>query len=161
MNKRQLIEALANHKDEDRVVIEVHDTILYEDLYDLMVERVDLGNTQGEIRLCPINHAHTPYDMNTLCSMVSEWAERRGLLSRLNKERQMLKVVEEVGEIAAAMARDKSDDLIDAIGDAFVTLIILSNQIGYQPAYPLHKAYETIKDRKGKTVGGVFIKESE
>ena len=47
------------------------------------------------------------------------------------------------------------------MGDIFVTLIILCNQIGIEPTRCLDMAYEKIKDRTGKTINGVFVKEEE
>lgn len=70
----------------------------------------------------------------------------------------MLKVTEEIGELAGSIAKNKRDDTIDAIGDSFVTLIILSAQLGLDPAECLQQAYNEIANRKGETVDGVFIK---
>lgn len=86
------------------------------------------------------------------------WASSRGLINRENAPKQMLKVVEEIGEVASAIAKNDNDAVIDGIGDSFVTLIILSRQLGFDPAYCLEKAWNEIKDRKGKTINGVFIK---
>jgi len=88
-----------------------------------------------------------------------EWGNQRGLIQERNATRQMLKVTEEIGELAAAISRNKRDDTIDAIGDSLVTLIILSAQLGLDPAECLRQAYDEIVDRKGTTVDGVFVKE--
>ena len=47
---------------------------------------------------------------------------------------------------------------MDALGDSFVTLIVLTNILGYDVNGVISSAYEVIKDRKGKTVDGSFIK---
>ena len=47
------------------------------------------------------------------------------------------------------------------MGDIFVTLIILCDQLNLDPVECLYKAYEKIKDRKGKTINGVFIKQQD
>ena len=47
----------------------------------------------------------------------------------------------------------------DEMGDIFVTLIILCEQIGIDPEECLSMAYEKIKNRSGKTINGQFIKE--
>ena len=49
----------------------------------------------------------------------------------------------------------------DAIGDVVVTLIILAQQIGTTFEDCVMLAYDEIKDRRGKLVDGVFIKESD
>jgi Phosphoribosyl-ATP pyrophosphohydrolase. len=87
-----------------------------------------------------------------------EWGSQRGLIQERNATRPMLKVTEEIGELAGSLAKNKREDTIDAIGDSFVTLIILSAQLGLDPADCLQQAYNEIPDRKGETVDGVFIK---
>ena len=89
---------------------------------------------------------------------VLEWADERDLLEA-NPNRQFLKVVEELGELASAMAKNERENEMDAMGDLFVTLIILSRQINLNPVKCLEVAYNMIADRKGKTVDGVFIKD--
>jgi NTP pyrophosphatase (non-canonical NTP hydrolase) len=100
---------------------------------------------------------HRSFD--DLIDLVGSWAIHKGLVSEANATRQMLKVMEEVGEVAGALAKGNRDDLIDAIGDSFVTLIILSKQMSIDPDYALGVAYDVIKNRKGKTENGVFIKD--
>jgi len=87
-----------------------------------------------------------------------EWGNQRGLIQERNATRQMLKVTEEIGELAGSLAENKREDTIDAIGDSFVTLIILSAQLGLDPAECLQQAYNEISDRKGETINGVFVK---
>ena len=54
---------------------------------------------------------------------------------------------------------DDKGILVKDNGDSFVTLIILSMQLGLHPSECLEAAWNEIKDRKGKTKNGVFIKE--
>jgi NTP pyrophosphatase (non-canonical NTP hydrolase) len=91
--------------------------------------------------------------------LIIEWANQRGLLKPENVNKQFLKLAEEVGELASAIAKGDGDAQVDAIGDIQVVLIILSNQLGYNAEACLECAYGTIKNRTGKTVGGVFIKD--
>jgi NTP pyrophosphatase (non-canonical NTP hydrolase) len=94
-----------------------------------------------------------------LSENVIEWAYDKGILERENAPKQMLKVLEEVGETAGALLKGNESELKDGIGDSFVTLIILSKQLGLTPEECLEAAWDEIKDRKGKTENGVFIKE--
>jgi NTP pyrophosphatase (non-canonical NTP hydrolase) len=94
-----------------------------------------------------------------LSENVIEWAYDKGILERENAPKQMLKVLEEVGETAGALLKGNESELKDGIGDSFVTLIILSRQLGLTPEECLEAAWDEIKDRKGKTENGVFIKE--
>lgn len=90
---------------------------------------------------------------------VVEWAHHRDLVKPENATRQMLKVVEEVGELSSAIAKNKQTETVDAIGDVLVTLIILSAQLELSPWECLEHAYNEIANRKGETVNGVFIKQ--
>lgn len=97
--------------------------------------------------------------MKTLVSNVIGWADDKNLIDKEKSTKQMLKVMEEVGETASALAKGNRDELIDGIGDVFVTLIILAAQNGLKPEDCLQSAWDEIKNRTGKTVNGVFIKD--
>jgi NTP pyrophosphatase (non-canonical NTP hydrolase) len=102
--------------------------------------------------------------LSTLDDMVTNvtgWAQEKGLLEKENATKQMLKVMEEVGETASALLKNDHAKIIDGIGDSFVTLIVLSKQLGLEPLYCLEVAWNEIKNRKGKMVGGTFIKETK
>jgi NTP pyrophosphatase (non-canonical NTP hydrolase) len=90
---------------------------------------------------------------------VLEWAANKNLLKKENRLAQFAKVVEEVGEVGRALLKNNDAELIDGIGDVLVTLIILAAQNNLDVEDCLDAAYEEIKNRKGKTVNGTFIKE--
>jgi len=90
---------------------------------------------------------------------ILEWAKDKGLLANENKFKQMLKCVSEVGELSDALISDDLAGIIDGIGDTFVTLIILSRQLGLDPMTCLESAYDEIKDRTGRNENGIFIKD--
>ena len=90
---------------------------------------------------------------------VIEWAEERGLIKKENATKQFMKLTEEVGELASAILKKDPYETIDAIGDIQVVLIILCEQLDLNINQCLESAYNEIKDRKGKTVNGTFIKE--
>tara|TARA_R100000951_G_scaffold95371_1_gene84382 strand:+ start:319 stop:840 length:522 start_codon:yes stop_codon:yes gene_type:complete len=90
---------------------------------------------------------------------VIEWAEERGLIKKENATKQFMKLTEEVGELANAILKKDPYETIDAIGDIQVVLIILCEQLDLNINKCLESAYDEIKDRKGKTVNGTFIKE--
>ena len=64
MTKAQLIKALEGYNDNDVVVVEVHDTVLNEDLYDFDLDFIETRNVKHEvmteIRICPIQHNNEP-----------------------------------------------------------------------------------------------------
>lgn len=98
--------------------------------------------------------------MDDLIGLVEVWAVDKGLDSA-DSFKQFAKVAEEFGEIAAALARDDKEELRDAIGDTVVTLIILAKQQGMDLEDCLQTAYDEIKGRTGKTVNGIFVKDSD
>ena len=98
--------------------------------------------------------------MNELIELVEEWSKDKGL-DKAESSKQMLKVVEETGEVAGALARNDKHELKDGIGDVVVTLIILAQQNDMTLVECLEQAYNEIADRKGKMVDGVFVKESD
>lgn len=96
-----------------------------------------------------------------LIKNITQWADDKGILSPENAPQQSMKVMEELGEtMGAILKRKKTDEVVDGIGDVFVTVIILSKQLGLDPTMCLESAWNEIKDRKGKTVDGTFIREN-
>ncbi|HFD6733632.1 TPA: DUF1642 domain-containing protein [Enterococcus faecium] len=98
--------------------------------------------------------------MNELITKVEQWAKDKGL-DQADPKAQFLKVAEEFGEIASAMARSNDELFKDSVGDVIVTLIILSMQKGANIQECLEMAYNEIKGRTGKMVDGVFVKSSD
>ena len=87
------------------------------------------------------------------------WAAKRGILKNSTPKDQFVKTVEEVGEIAHALARGDKDALKDAIGDAMVTLILQARLSGLDPVDCLEAAWNEIADRKGEMKDGIFVKD--
>ena len=73
----------------------------------------------------------------------------------------MLKLMEEVGELAQGLAKDNLDQVVDSIGDVYVVLTILSMQLGLDIRECVEEAYEEIKGRQGRMVNGVFVKQED
>ncbi|WP_234698773.1 MazG-like family protein, partial [Enterococcus faecium] len=98
--------------------------------------------------------------MNELITKVEQWAKDKGL-DQTDSSKQMLKTIEEIGEVAASLARKDEHGLRDGIGDVVVTLIILAMQNDMDLYECLNQAYNEIKGRTGKMVDGVFVKSSD
>lgn len=102
-------------------------------------------------------------DADILFGKIKGWGRSKQLH---DCKSQLNKVIEEVGEIAHEITRnhydlnaiDQPDELVDALGDSFVTLLILSDILGVDPLDAMCAALEEIKDRKGVTRNGTFIK---
>lgn len=100
-------------------------------------------------------------NMDNLVKEVELWSKDKGLENG-NSHVQHTKMVEEVGEVSAALCRDDMDELKDGIGDVVVTLIILAQQNNMTLQECLNAAYNEIKDRKGKmNAHGSFVKEED
>ena len=67
-------------------------------------------------------------NMIELSKLVIEWADAKGLKTS-NPNAQFKKVYEEFGETSQAILLNDLPEIEDGIGDVFVTLIVLSNQL--------------------------------
>tara|TARA_R110000868_G_scaffold187065_1_gene429563 strand:- start:410 stop:838 length:429 start_codon:yes stop_codon:yes gene_type:complete len=85
------------------------------------------------------------------------WHRDRNLIEGSTDAAQHTKLVEEVKELETNILL--SQPVIDDIGDCMVVLINIAERNGLSLFDCLSHAYEDIKDRKGKMVDGVFIKE--
>ena len=135
--------------------------------------------------------------------LILGWAKDKNITTEECIPMQKLKLIEEVGEIANAIVKNKKEEQLDGIGDAFVVLTILAEQNGEEfevvDVYSnfedteladllamiiyseynvdfgvflelcvkldldivncVSSAWDEIKDRKGRTEGGVFLKD--
>lgn len=90
---------------------------------------------------------------------VLKWASDRSLLKKDNSLRQFGKVQEEVNEVYQELLNDNVENLALELGDVLVTITILAEQNGLDIDDCFNLAFEKIKNRKGKTVNGEFVKE--
>ena len=63
-------------------------------------------------------------NINELNAHIIEWAKERELDTKGTVEAQAIKTVEELSELIKAICKDKKEDIIDSIGDVYVTLVI-------------------------------------
>ena len=119
---------------------------------------------------------------------VLAWADDKDLLHSENAEKQFMKFIEEVFEFRDAITlyyyyneynglvsefgsygEIESDEYLYTLGedcklemgDIFVTLLILCEQLRIDPIECLSMAYEKISKRTGKTINGQFIKSED
>ena len=97
--------------------------------------------------------------MKELIKKVEDWSKARGLDKLTDSKGQLLKCHEELAELSSAYLKGNQHEIIDGLGDTLVTLIIFAQQQKLNLQYCLEQAYDEIKDRKGKTTNGTFIKE--
>ena len=144
--------------------------------------------------------------LQELQPLILEWALEKDLLKFENAPKQRLKLLEEVGETAAAILKNNHEGVKDGIGDIFVVLVILAEQLSEEILFDMNGvakdndedfvflfdniinpkrlyfsisylndickkldlklaecanlAWNEIKDRKGNTINGTFIKNS-
>ena len=142
--------------------------------------------------------------LQELQKKIIQWAKDKDLLKLENAKIQRLKLLEEVGETAGAILKNNTDEIKDGIGDIFVVLVILAEQLDIEITFDLDElsdnsneyicklffeildienieyslsylndictkldldltecanlAWNEIKDRKGNTIDGTFIK---
>lgn len=97
----------------------------------------------------------------TTIDLIRQWAEDRNLIEGSDPKSQLLKTMSELGELADGINKGRQAEIIDGIGDVVVTLVIVAAQCGLNFESCVEAAYEEIKDRKGRMVNGVFIKEGD
>lgn len=99
-------------------------------------------------------------DLTLLEEVITTWARKRGLLTDdVQPEKQMLKLVEEVGELAKGVAYQDKWSTSDGIGDVFVCLVVLAEQLDLTLTECVNVAYDEIKDRTGTLEDGLFKKD--
>ena len=162
--------------------------------------------------------------MQKLIQQIEQWAEERNLIKGSTPQKQMLKLMEEFGELCGGITKNKPDVIKDSVGDCFVVTVILCKQLDLEAelyssvvisefkdtsiteqlleavhnlggiTIPINQgwritkewielfcinlmiialfeglsfedcvqhAYDQIKDRKGKMIDGVFVKEED
>jgi NTP pyrophosphatase (non-canonical NTP hydrolase) len=97
--------------------------------------------------------------MKNIKEKVLQWGSERNLLHNENALKQYSKLQEESNELLIGILNKDPYEIIDALGDIQIVLIILANQLGFDIDECLESAYNEIKDRKGRTENGNFIKE--
>ena len=115
--------------------------------------------------------------------LVLEWADDKDLLHSKNADVQFGKFIEEVFEFKTEFdvwnlyKKFKHDENIEQdfsieeierwknlkleMGDIFVTLIILCEDLEIDPVVCLEMAYKKISKRRGRTINGTFVKSED
>jgi NTP pyrophosphatase (non-canonical NTP hydrolase) len=92
---------------------------------------------------------------------IVQWAEARGIIPNAKPMTQAIKTLEEVTEYMDALNKNDRAEVIDAIGDIAVTLIVNCAILDIDFVSCMYSAYDVIKDRKGYlTPEGMFVKEA-
>ena len=102
----------------------------------------------------------TTMKLNNEFQPIREWATEKGIISKADVNTQFLKLLEEVGELSHGIQKRNDEEIKDAIGDCVVVLTNLAAIHGvFTIEECVNSAYDVIKNRTGKMVNGVFVKE--
>lgn len=97
--------------------------------------------------------------MQELIGKVNKWFEDRNLIQGSTDKDQILKLMQELGELSDHAC--KGEDIRDDLGDMLVVMLNIMKRNNYTIEECLQIAYNDIKDRRGKMVDGIFVKESK
>ena len=91
---------------------------------------------------------------------ITQWAADRNLIDGSTPADQMKKLYEEVEELAEGIDLGIKSDIVDAIGDIQVVLAVMCTHLDLDIDECREAAWNEIKDRTGKMVDGMFVKDS-
>ena len=92
-----------------------------------------------------------------IVQLIEKWHEDRNLIKGSTDKDQVLKLLQELGELSDSVCN--GTDLKDDLGDMLVVMINIMKRNNITIDDCLETAYNDIKDRKGKMVDGVFVKQ--
>ena len=91
--------------------------------------------------------------------LIAQWHRDRNLIEGSTDKDQYLKLIQEAGELSDSLCKEK--DIRDDVGDMMVVLINIMVRNNLTMKECLAVAYDDIKDRKGKMIEGIFVKEGD
>lgn len=98
--------------------------------------------------------------LDHVVAMIAIWGRDRKITTNGIPITQAIKTLEECHELLEAVNTNNTDEVIDAIGDIVVTLVMQCELQGLDLFSCVSSAYNEIKDRKGHlNEVGDFIKE--
>ena len=102
----------------------------------------------------------TEAETEDITELIKKWAIERDLQSG-NPKAQMLELLKELVELGNNIDKLGKGQIIESIGDFYVGLVVLCMQLDLDINDCIKAAYDEIKDRKGKMVDGIFVKEKD
>ena len=98
-------------------------------------------------------------EVDILIESIAKWHHDRNLIEGSDDKSQFAKLIQEAGELSDNIC--KGNDISDYIGDMIVVLINIAERNNLSIQECLQQAWDDIKDRKGRMVDGVFVKEGD
>jgi NTP pyrophosphatase (non-canonical NTP hydrolase) len=102
--------------------------------------------------------ANVSWNQNERFELIRKWATERGIYDKGNSHTQYVKLMEEAGELAAALLNKDAYEIKDAIGDIVVVLTNLAALEGMTIENCIDSAYNEIANRTGTMLNGTFVK---
>jgi len=102
--------------------------------------------------------ANVSWNQNERFELIRKWATERGIYDKGNSHTQYVKLMEEAGELAAALLNKDAYEIKDAIGDIVVVLTNLAALEGVTIENCIDAAYNEIANRTGTMLNGTFVK---
>ena len=97
--------------------------------------------------------------MQELIVKVEQWHVDRNLIDGATDKDQVMKLIQEMGELSDNVCKGR--DIRDDLGDMMVVMINIMKRNNISIEECLQVAYDDIKDRKGRMVDGIFVKEDD
>lgn len=98
-----------------------------------------------------------------LVAQVRQWGVDKGLTGPTGKatvQGQLKKLEEEFEELKEGVEKQDQHEVVDAVGDMTVVLILLSELAGFRFETALRAAYDVIRHRTGRMApDGTFVKD--
>jgi NTP pyrophosphatase (non-canonical NTP hydrolase) len=140
----------------------------FEDMY-LMAWEDAYQHTLGKTEFLSSSELKEKYQINIkedqmeyqkieVFEKIRNWAQERGIYDKGDKKTQLIKLVEELGELSQSVLKNDEEEFVDAIGDCVVVLTNLAKLGGYDIEHCIQSAYDEIKNRTGKMQNGTYVK---
>jgi len=130
------------------------------DNYRYWVDEEECVSAQHKWQL-PVFTKENIMKFEDLRELIVQWGKDKGIIDYSSPKDQFTKTVEEIGEVASAIARNDKDKLKDGIGDTLVTLILLAEISDIDIMEALTEVYREISGRTGEMKDGIFVKDNE
>lgn len=75
--------------------------------------------------------------MQQLIKNIEQWAEDRNLINGSTPQKQMLKLMEEFGELCAGVATNEFETILDSVGDCLVVCTIMRKQLKMEKLFSI------------------------
>ena len=89
---------------------------------------------------------------------IRDWADQKGILSEGDPKTQLIKLMEEIGELSEAVLKNDKEEISDAIGDSVIVLTGLAAMCQLCIEDCIEDSFAIVSKRNGKMINGTFVK---